>query len=870
MIILKNKINMLEFAYNNRSNHSQQSFETSSADGSNNFLTSLLVPQGVPSPIPDLNGQPSVIKVIRGEDTLTGVTNSVIYFAPYSSAATAIHGVRVATHPVSGLPCVGWSGILALDDSPMGSYDENRVISYGLELYTDTLPSGAYSITGRVNGAHFSSVPSWSSLDPAAITQYNTFLSVSGVSIMDGIMALALPRVVPRFKATNYNASAPTYLSTFTNERTYIMTGISQATTGASTAFNFYNLDVRNPSFPDTIRGSFKVNVEVSMPSVTIGAGGTQGLDIRAQYVNAAGALTTIQSRFIRGYFASAATSANFIGEVSFNSPYPIARIVFEGNNITTVTTFNAEIEISCINQQPDEDMYNTLIYAYGLDASSNLSINQYANFEAVPNQNLSKDIIPAAHPPEKIEDLDMALIAISKHALIRPLMSRTDYGQLLQMVSHIVNRSSLRHSYALSWEDVKGFGRRVFNALRDTKSSWQPAISALNPYLGGVAGAVFSQSSNQAPAVTYPKPPVSYAASADKLPSGYSFCMSKRVTLDLLKSLLESGKTLQDAVDFISTTDTGAVVPVMEVRTRALAAEVGVPIKSCLAFSSGGVAQATTWQWFPTVGEDGLQEPCLAILSTKALSHAGQLLAYTSVGDNLRWACTTPVDNTVSVQVVAANARFSKLLTTAYLTIYNPNQTILAGGSCGLAIAALLSGLPSGFMLSGEIDGNGNFIEVAGFALKSAMPGLICTGFTDAQGRLLSPADALFTHPARFPIMVRSMSELFSCIMLFSRMAPKANLEAQSRGDTEFKASTLDREDWDNYKDEYSEVSPGNANVLVSVAAEGYVASNTRENNAIKGFHDWVQARRNRPNRKKSKGKKKAAQPVAFGIDFE
>lgn len=478
-------------------------------DTQNSFFASILDPRTTSVPIPDGNTQPTVMRTINLDGSLTTVANTlhVFYWAPGNNGGKLLVGRRVADPFVAGKFIIGWEAVINPDEDISQNYIKSRLASALLQIKCNTVSAGTFELSGSLQAARFDSVPDFKNLDPNNITPINSKDAVTGISFFDGITALYLPHAHQPLQVQSNN-------NFFRNTGQGVRATFSATTSTGVFPFALDTVKTLGASLFDTASAGADVlptyilrNVTVDTTvSVTNGAAATVGGSLRvdAIYVNLAGALVSTTA-FITMPVLAIAQTVSVAGKVTIQSPFPIRNIRVT-SNVTGSLTFTGmlvSIESDAVFG-PTGEAPAMIVTLKRASANQVTQITSTMNFEAVPSFGVSTILNTTEDSDEPEEDLRQVYAARKRLDWFNVFYPTPQYDQLVSNISSISQREKLRHS-------TSSFGRWVKKAWKDTKKWGAPrAMRMLNRY----ADAVGFTTSMPPPFVAQPARPRIYRCS--------------------------------------------------------------------------------------------------------------------------------------------------------------------------------------------------------------------------------------------------------------------------------------------------------------------------------------------------------------------
>jgi len=637
------------------------------AEGRNEYLATLLMPQRFKSPTPDLDASFEVLKPITGSNNVTGLTNLVVVNSPFSDRPTTIWGART-TNPINSLPVIGWGGIFALDDDPQANYSRCRVVSAITEVFSDTVPSGAFAINGRISAGYFMSPAPFQTMDPDSVTSYNTTGVVNNVGILDGVVSLALPARIPSFlpRGSSYLNAGDSLVFEVNNTSnpSCIILADSRPV----------QIHIGNSTFPQHWRGFIEIDFEFAYTSTVAQANGTTAT-VELTHITSGGALSVTASRTFNTTPINAGAQQIVSGTARLYTPYPTARISISLGASTASAVSLMRVVARCPGSEDESREFPmSIMYVSGLDAATQVCVNQHYNYECVPNAALSKDVVGRRFSGEVSADITRAYQAISYMSIIQPVMSRSNYRGATDEFLTLTSRDRLNQLYTLGWGDVVNFGKRAMSGIYEfgkaTKPVWQPLLTGVNPYAAGIASAVFTKGSDCGPQVN----PTYYTLGSDSEideKDSYSVNLSGTRLVDSVRADLAAAKLLRiETLNALSTARTS----MREIK----------------------------FQYCPTVNAQRMYAGDIVYILTGSplLAEYDEVSANISASRNMGPANLEQLRMAIEWLSIHPTKR-------KYISAVDPETMMgkpVDGSSCGLTLLALLAPLPIGFKFSGQI----------------------------------------------------------------------------------------------------------------------------------------------------------------------
>lgn len=484
--------------------------------GVNEYAVSLVCPgRHLSVGIPDPEACEGLVKALNANFNLTGVTSAVVVFQPQFLQG-AINIYVPATSPFSGRPCLSYLTTIYPSEDLASNYQQLRLISAGLELWSDQLPSGAYSIQGRNSGAMLNAYFDYDNFDPNTIISY-TPEPVNNQSLQDGLVALYFPAKaqpyeipdglipVPSTSASapasglynvNYSASTVYNFGLFFNTGAANPAGVSTAALGANGNMIQISSDLQ-PGFVSII-GRAKITVKVTWTQTT--ASDATDLQLNLTYTRGIAPVTTVFSQLSFASAGSVLTAGNgkniALIEYYVTSPVPISRVTV---SVPAGATGLYSLKTSYVNidyfdvLNPVASLGTPVLYLTGMNAAQTTAVNAYWNYECIPDLQLQRQVGNFYNSPGDPRDYMTAHLALRSMPNLRPVMTRSEYSLMIKTTSEIFARRNLRYGLMFSWDDFKKFAKEkilpVARSVLENRAAITGVAASINPAMGATVG---------------------------------------------------------------------------------------------------------------------------------------------------------------------------------------------------------------------------------------------------------------------------------------------------------------------------------------------------------------------------------------------
>lgn len=247
-----------------RGTYSAASRSIDSPEGVNNYLRTILDPAHYTSGIPDDDQTRRVIKSNTISATLRVPEDDreiMILYTPKSKGPV----VSVYVRPTNTGP---WGFLTQIDKSdPLyQSYSTFRNVAGNLQIYSATLPAGAFSINGSINGVYSTAVPPFKNINFDQILSYAAgpaFVSV-GDNIVDGQVLLAVPN-----GKNPYTPPLPPLSDLFNYPVSPLEIGVPTAAVPYGAAIDQTVYDIPGTLLTTTVAPGFVINSIITIDSTT-------------------------------------------------------------------------------------------------------------------------------------------------------------------------------------------------------------------------------------------------------------------------------------------------------------------------------------------------------------------------------------------------------------------------------------------------------------------------------------------------------------------------------------------------------------------------------------------------------------------------
>jgi len=486
------------------------------------WLSNLFNPS-IPCPgIPDGNMQPYVRKRVALTNNLTGLTDYVLVWHPYSQKRVKVYvGQRVTDPLFPTKSMIGWdpSRSMVLDEDLSQSFLKSRLVSGSLELAVSTIPSGAFALNGRMTSTVFLAPFDPVALDPNSLTSYNTEFAKQNISAQEGLVCLALPagksiEFSPNqaaagspgsYLAGGYNyvgadASSVRWTNSDNPSKWAPILAVAQNTgflvfDSAGIAGGDQDRGLNGQYFNGVCRLSGELMFAADYTSGTARAG-TISSQVRIFYIDHTGVETVQYSTTINTSTPLDPTgriySSQTINEV-VNLPFPVSRInvgcsltVPGGNVDDIVPVIPSSLVLEGVESNKSNSFWPaTMVSVSTMDAAATLSVTGIENHECLPNFSLSKELLAGFHTVGHLHDYELAMSYIRSGPLAQRIWTRSQYAKALELSEHEFRQDHLIKGYAFSFGDVlKGF-KQGWRYVEPILKGASTIAGAFNPSFG-------------------------------------------------------------------------------------------------------------------------------------------------------------------------------------------------------------------------------------------------------------------------------------------------------------------------------------------------------------------------------------------------
>jgi len=487
-----------------------------SPEGYNSYLRTILDPAHHSSGIPDDDQTRRVIKhntishTIRVPDTDMEV---MIIYTPKSKGPV----ITVYVRPTNYGP---WGYLIQVDKSdPLyQSYSLARNVAGMLQIYSATLPAGAFSINGSVNGVYTTSLPPFSALNFDQILSYaagSSFVSV-GDGIVDGQVHLAVPNgknpytpPLPPFSAMFDPAPIPSAISVpncaipagaAVAQKSYTISGPLAVTHVAPATVQTLILDLSGstvPALQDPLTGWFKVSLGFEVTSSFVYDARVY-LEVETVVADPG---TWVLSTIAKGFPMGMVKLNNQpYDDIFYGQTYEFLYIPSQVSRIKvflqyttpaggTLTVSNRRLSLQNYSFYTEETQPASIAIVQGLDPGTQLKLVGISIDECVPKAELSRDLTAVPGVEDDLEaeiaearlsagDVPMVLNRAAYNAMImNGTFDRLATGSSLYKAASV---GKLARKIRSRWDALSPAQQQ---ALKDMGSA---AGLALNTFTGG------------------------------------------------------------------------------------------------------------------------------------------------------------------------------------------------------------------------------------------------------------------------------------------------------------------------------------------------------------------------------------------------
>jgi len=435
---------------------------------------------------------PSVLKQVRLTANLTNFTEAVFVVTPFATRSQKILVGSPVTHPTTGDNVIGWKTALQPDEDLSQKYKKKRTVSFGLDTFSSTVPSGAFAIDGRITGTTFYTNPNFALLDPTSLTAYNTDQAVQNVSVLDGIVVLGVPQGNQEYVVPQPNIIDSGGALSFSTARAHAAGDIYQwqypdahwtdrlSWLDGATVFNTW---LGGKTQLTSAIGKIRVSLEVALRSIAVADPQLPAiLRLHCQYIDDSG---NYQESLAGGYMPvyliggpQSAGDARFSCSFStiVDALFPIDRIMLvydcPDSTLPVQAIDYAILTAECLENEGEGDYTPVTVFSVsGFSSAASLTLNYLENDEAVPNFELSQDlpVNTGWKPRPNTLDQEFAVAYFREGPLAKTIWSRPNYLNMIRSgeLDEASSRKFLRMGYSMSWKDAKKYWKRAKQIAR-------------------------------------------------------------------------------------------------------------------------------------------------------------------------------------------------------------------------------------------------------------------------------------------------------------------------------------------------------------------------------------------------------------------
>lgn len=475
------------------------------AEGTNDYLFSILNPSSArPTVIPDLDQVRTAVKRVSYDFTYSS-TDFVLVWQPRARGAPLMV-MKKTTHPSTGAAALGVVQLVDFDDNMATNWLQQRLVSAIMCVKCEGIPAGAFNLTGRFNAALIHAPVEFDNFDPDLLTSFAPYDSINGLSIVDGVVSLALPVGSPAFRPTVRSDYLPGAADA-TWEITYasgdaVPSWLTDTSTGLTSIVTTNSSTVA--SWVGGSRGFIEVDAVYSYTG-TAGETASKRLYASLYYINSVGALTQVPNAggtygtYVS--YAATATTKSITYRRIFYSDYPVSQIQLfrEFTDVDCVTTA-VRLRVSHKGYYSDGvDSPNYIIQLEGGASGQTYGITSYANFEVMPRSTFLSDCMFIDTRLDTFSDFTDALMAVKYDPNIKGVMSAKFYAAMQPYFAELCSRKQLKRSlHAFDFNKIWEFGSRALPILRklaqSTESIWNPVLDRFIPGGSVIANKLLSK----------------------------------------------------------------------------------------------------------------------------------------------------------------------------------------------------------------------------------------------------------------------------------------------------------------------------------------------------------------------------------------
>jgi len=475
---------------------------TLGADGTNAYLHALYCPFDVPpTGVPDFDSFATSAKKINYNDTFVS-TGDLMFIWAYTSQKPM---VDVFKNSLITNQFEYWKSITP-DYDLSTNYRQGRPCAGALQIYSNTVASGTFEVSGTMTAVHFQDLPDVRTLNYQTLTSYSSNGMGVNTGVTDGTMSIMMPTVrrTELFDTPNTFNCEGIYTTRSTGGQSYW--NLSNQGPGVRDAF--ISLDTDADSFiPRNVYGSQHFNASFQVTIANDSAGNVAQvigrLIMTYRSINDAGA--TVDRDQVFDTVTSCTAIASDFQTLSFNTGVVHGRqgrlrsIRLEIINNGSDTIEFAPGPTLDVNDQYLSieyfDLYNrfyqqptNVVMISGIDPTQRITLAGVQHWELVPDSNLAQDV-KTSYGWGIPSDVINARLQFAQHPRVN--FSRSGYEGLKHSFEIASDRNVNNYSASGFTDFLKGFGKGFLQTMdtvgRPLMSVGSAVLAPTNPALGAL-----------------------------------------------------------------------------------------------------------------------------------------------------------------------------------------------------------------------------------------------------------------------------------------------------------------------------------------------------------------------------------------------